>query len=169
MIKGILALFRSGLIFNPMVLLGILTGFIAMGSLEDKQLHDFYTNYHLYLLMLLVAGIYVYIFKRTYYKGGVITDWKATSQTIIGNFLMLVISFIFSMLFIMVMSFSGDEDENYDLPEFNQVTTDLKQNQQELQENYNAIMEAVDGPNAAQIPTATEPATPQPATQNTAK
>lgn len=159
MIKGILALFRSGLIFNPMVLLGILTGFIAMGSLEGEQLHSFYTNYHLYLLMLLVAGIYVYIFKRTYLKGGVITDWKATGQTIVGNFLMLVTSFIFSMLFVMVMSFSGDEDENYDLPEFDQVTADLKQNQQELQQNYNAIMEAVDGPNADRI------ATPEAATE----
>lgn len=158
MIKGILALFRSGLIFNPMVLLGILTGFTAMGTLEDEQLHQFYTNYHLYLLMFLVAGIYVYIFKRTYYKGGVITDWQATIQTMVSHFLMLVVSFIFSMLFVMVMSFTGDEDENYDLPEFNQVTTDLQNNQRELQENYNAIMEAVDGPTAAQIPTATEPA-----------
>lgn len=108
--------------------------------------------------MFLVAGIYVYIFKRTYYKGGVITDWQATIQTMVSHFLMLVVSFIFSMLFVMVMSFTGDEDENYDLPEFNQVTTDLQNNQRELQENYNAIMEAVDGPTAAQIPTATEPA-----------
>lgn len=164
MIKGILALFRSGLIFNPMVLLGILTGFTAMGTLEDEQLHQFYTNYHLYLLMFLVAGIYVYIFKRTYYKGGVITDWQATIQTMVGHFLMLVVSFIFSMLFVMVMSFSGDEDENYDLPEFDQVTADLQNNQQELQQNYNAIMEAVDGPTAAQIPAQAEPLT-QPAPQ----
>ena len=71
MIKGILALFRSGLILNPMVLLGILTGFTAMGTLEGEQLRQFYTNYHLYLLMFLVAGIYVYIFKRTYRRAGI--------------------------------------------------------------------------------------------------
>lgn len=146
MIKGILALFRSGIIFNPMVLVGILTGFIAMGSLDDEQLHAFYTNYHLYLLMLLVAAMYVYFFKRTYYRGGLETNWKETIQTMIGYFLMLVVSFIFSMLFITVMSFGGPDEENYDLPEFDQVQQELKKNQETLQQNYEAILKAVDAP-----------------------
>lgn len=148
MLKGIAALFKSGLIFNPMVLLGIITGFVAMGALSDEQLHAFYTNYHLYLLMLLIAGLYVFFFKRTVIPNRDETDWAATSQTIIGHFLMLVISFIFSMLFIMVMSFSGEPDEDYELAEFDQVQRDLEMQTQELQQNYKAIMQAVDGPGA---------------------
>lgn len=148
MLKGIAALFKSGLIFNPMVLLGIILGFTAMGTMSDEQLHAFYTNYHLYLLMLLIAGLYVYFFKRTVIPNRDETDWKLTSQTIVGHFLMFVISFIFSMLFIMVMSFSGEPEEDYELPEFDQVQRDLELQQQELQQNYKAIMQAVDGPGA---------------------
>ena len=154
MLKGIAALFKSGLIFNPMVLLGIILGFTAMGTMSDEQLHAFYTNYHLYLLMLLIAGLYVYFFKRTVIPNRDETDWKLTSQTIVGHFLMFVVSFIFSMLFIMVMSFSGEPEEDYELPEFDQVQRDLQIQQQELQQNYNAIMQAIDGPaSQANIPT----------------
>lgn len=147
MIKGILALFKSGLILNPMVLLGIISGFIAMGTLEDEQLHALYTSYHLYLLMLLIAALYVYVFKRTYFRGGLETDWKETGLTALGHFLMLVVSFIFSMLFVMVMSFGGgEEEENYNLPEFNQVQQDLEKQQEDLKKNYDAIMNAIDVP-----------------------
>lgn len=146
MIKGILALFNLGLIYNPMVLLGILTGFIAMGALEDEQLHALYTNYHLYLLMLLIACLYVYFFKRTFMQNGYDTDWKATIQTMVGHFLMLVVSFILSMLFVMSISFGGAEEEvDYnELPGFTQVEQDIKNQQKELKENYDAIMKAVD-------------------------
>jgi len=146
MIKGILALFTSGLIFNPMVLLGIITGFTAMITLEGERLRAFYTNYHLYLLMLLIAGLYVWFFKRTYYRGGTDTDWGATVPTIIGQFLMFVVSFIFSMLFVFAVSFGGDDEEAETLPEFDQIENDLKNQQQELQQNYDAIMKAVDMP-----------------------
>lgn len=148
MIKGILALFNLGLIYNPMVLLGILTGFVAMGALDDEQLRALYTNYHLYLLMLLIACLYVYFLKRTYMQNGYDTDWKATIQTMIGHFLMLVVSFIFSMLFVMSISFGGtEEDVDYDaLPGFTQVEQDIKNQQKELQENYDAIMKAIDTP-----------------------
>ena len=145
MIKGILALFRTGIIFNPMVLLGILLGFIAMGTLSDEQLHALYTNYHLYLLMLFISVLYVNFFRRTYFVGGLQVDWKSTIQTMIGYFLMFAVSFIFSMLFITFISF-GDEQEMMkepDLPDFSQVETELKNHQQELQKNYDAIMQAV--------------------------
>lgn len=145
MIKGILALFRTGIIFNPMVLLGILLGFIAMGTLSDEQLHALYTNYHLYILMFLITALYVNFFRRTYLMGGVEVDWKSTIQTMIGYFLMFVVSFIFSMLFVTVMSF-GDEEQMMqtpELPEFNQVEHELKLHEKELQKNYNAIMQEV--------------------------
>lgn len=146
MIKGILALFRSGVIFNPMVLLGILCGFIAMGTLDDERLRALYTNYHLYLLMFFVAGLYVFFFKRVYYRGGVETDWQQTILSMVGHFCKLVISFIFSMLFVMVMSFGGEEEEQYNLPEFDNLEREIRSKQSELQQNYEAILKEYDMP-----------------------
>ena len=81
-------------------------------------------------------------------QNGYDTDWKATIQTMVGHFLMLVVSFILSMLFVMSISFGGTEEEvDYDaLPGFTQVEQDIKNQQKELQENYDAIMKAIDTP-----------------------
>ncbi len=146
MIKGIWALFNLGLIYNPMVLLGILFGFVAMGTLDDEQLHALYTNYHLYFLMFLIAGLYVYFFKRTFMQNSYDTDWKATLQTMVGHFLMLVLSFVLSMLFVLAISFGGMEEEvDYNaLPGFTQLEQDIKNQQKELKENYDAIMKTIE-------------------------
>ena len=143
MIKGILALFRSGLIFNPMVFLGILIGFISIATMENDMLKAFYTNPGLYVLMMIIAGTYVYFFKCSYIFGKNDIDWKETSLTMFGHFLMLVISFIFSMLFILVISFGGTEESKpQQLPEFEKIEQEAKA----LQQEYNAIMNAIDNP-----------------------
>ena len=144
MIKGILALFRSGLIFNPMVFLGILTGFIAMGTMDNDKLKAFYTNPGLYILMLMIAAAYVYTFKCVYITGKSDIDWKETILTMIGHFLMMVVSFIFSMLFVMVISFGGSEEKTkaQKLPEFEKI----EQETQALQNEYNAIMNDINNP-----------------------
>ncbi|MBQ8870311.1 MAG: hypothetical protein IJ019_02920 [Alphaproteobacteria bacterium] len=148
MIKGILALFRSGLIFNPMVMLGVLTGFICMATLEDERLKALYTNYNLYILMFLVASAYVYFFKCVYFQGGYRIDWKETILSMIGHFFMLVLSFIFSMLFVMVVSFGGSEtqieSEKQVSADLQKLQDDFKKQQQEIQKNYEAIMKAYD-------------------------
>ena len=105
MIKGILALFRSGLIFNPVVVCGIIFGFIGMTALEDEQFTAYYSNPCLYILMLMLSVVYVYNFRCIYVLGKNQIDWKETSLSMFGHFLMMVVSFISSMLFIsMVMS-----------------------------------------------------------------
>ena len=105
MIKGILALFRSGLIFNPVVICGIIFGFIGMTALEDEQFTAYYSNPCLYILMLMLSVVYVYNFRCIYVLGKNQIDWKETSLSMFGHFLMMVVSFISSMLFIsMVMS-----------------------------------------------------------------
>lgn len=143
MIKGILALFSTGTIFNPMVWLGILIGFLAMIFLDSDQLRALYTNWHLYLMMMLIAALYTYFFKRVYYRGGIETDWTQTLAATIGNFFRLVISFICGMLFIYSISFGGDEDEDqYNIPELDQLEQEFKANQNELEKNYRAIMDA---------------------------
>lgn len=144
MIKGILALFNTGVIFNPMVLLGILLGFTAMIFLEGEQLKALYTNYHLYLLMFFISALYVYFFRRVYYRGGVETDWNQTIASMIGHFLRFVLSFICGMLFIYSISFGGDETEQEYMPEFDQLENEIRKQQNELQKNYQAIMDTYD-------------------------
>ena len=148
MIKGILALFRSGLIFNPMVMLGVLLGFICMATLDDQMLKFLYTNYNFYMLLFLVASTYVYFFKCVYIQGGYRVDWKETVLSMVGHFFMLVLSFIFSMLFVMVISFGGTEDatEQQTAAELQKLQDEFRQQQQEIQKNYEAIMKAYDTP-----------------------
>lgn len=146
MIKGILALFRSGLIFNPMVLSGILLAFIAMATLDDIMLKALYTNSGLYILALMCAGIYVYFFKPIYFIGGYKINWKETILSMIGHFLMFVISFVCAMLFVSAISFGTSEEETKQYPEIEKLTNEIKQQEQVLQENYNAILKAYETP-----------------------
>lgn len=153
MIKGILALFRSGLIFNPMVFLGILIGFIAMGMLEDDMLKAFYTNPGLYVLMLLIAVFYVYFFKCVYISGKSDIDWKETLLTMLGHFLMMIVSFISSMLFAsMIISLFSPrittnktnvintqiEQKTNSVQDFENIKNEIEQ----LQNEYNEIMKS---------------------------
>lgn len=59
MIKGIISLFTSGAIFNPMVLLGILLGVLCDVGLSGEEIKELFTDYNLYLLALLVSGLYI--------------------------------------------------------------------------------------------------------------
>ncbi|MFR8206725.1 MAG: hypothetical protein ACLU99_10735 [Alphaproteobacteria bacterium] len=63
MIKGIISLFTSGAIFNPMVLLGILLGVLCDVGLSGEEIKELFTDYNLYLLALLVSGLYIFGFK----------------------------------------------------------------------------------------------------------
>jgi hypothetical protein len=150
MIKGILALFRSGLIFNPMVMLGVLLGFICMATLDDQMLKFLYTNYNFYMLLFLLASTYVYFFKCVYIQGGYRVDWKETVLSMIGHFFMLVLSFIFSMLFVMAISFGSSEEqteqERQAAAELQKLQEDFRKQQVEIQKNYEAIMKAYDTP-----------------------
>ena len=147
MIKGILALFRSGLILNPMVFLGILIGFIAMATLDDDMLRLLYTSFSLYLLMFIIASAYVYFFKLVYFQGGRKVDWKETILSMVGHFLMFVISFICSMLFVMFISFGDTQEEQQEYQEIEKLANEIKQQEKALQENYNAILKAYEMPN----------------------
>ena len=64
MIKGIISLFTSGAIFNPMVLLGILLGVLCDVGLSGEEIKELFTDYNLYLLALLVSGLYIFGFKE---------------------------------------------------------------------------------------------------------
>jgi hypothetical protein len=135
MIKGIIALFTSGVIYNPMVLLGIIGGFAAMFTLDGKGINTLCHNPDLYFSMLALAGIYVIGFRRVI-NDDFRVDWPQTILRLVGNFLKLVISFFCAMMFIGMFSFDEDEIGSApQSPEEQQVEQELRQYQQILKDN----------------------------------
>ena len=112
MFRGFFALFVTGLIFRPMLLLGGLTGIVLYIGLESETLKRLYSNYNLYLLFLFIASLYVFFFKKTYLENGYDVDWKETIKTMVGEFLMLSFCFIMGMLLASFFDFSDIYEGN---------------------------------------------------------
>lgn len=109
--RGIIALFTTGILFNPMVLLGIIFGIIIMSTLDNDSIHKLFTSYHFYGLLLIISAICACTFKREYFSGGSRTNWKATLYGIPGQFFTLLAAIIFSCLFIFSFTFGEDDDQ----------------------------------------------------------
>lgn len=116
MIKGLIALFSSGIIFRLPILIGIVIGIVMMVSLSDEQIWAVFRNPLLYFFGLLVSFLYAFLLKRVYYKGGTIVDWRATFYSVFGHFISYVAAVIFSCLFVFTVSLGGfdNEDEKND-------------------------------------------------------
>ena len=112
MIKCILALFSSGIIFRLPVLCGIIVGFYLMFTHSDNEIFSAFHNPHLYFFGLSVCIIYAFFFKPIYKTGGGIIDWHATFYSLFGHFISYVVAVIFSCLFIFTVSFGGFDNEN---------------------------------------------------------
>ena len=69
MIKGIIALFTVGILFNPMAWLGIGAGCYMMMNMTMSQMHDLAGMWQVHAGVLAVAAVYSLIFKRIYYSG----------------------------------------------------------------------------------------------------
>ena len=98
MLKGLQALLASGLLLDPMVLLGIVTGSAFYFGLNSEQITAIYFDYRFYGLAAVVSVLYNFVWRPAYLRGGVSIDYQATS---------LVMSFI------SLISFGGDDGEDY--------------------------------------------------------
>ena len=58
MIKGLIAIFTSGILFRPMVLLGVIIGTVSMVTLDNNQLKIMYTTPLLYIGLYAIAFIH---------------------------------------------------------------------------------------------------------------
>ena len=105
MIKGLMALFTTGIIFNPLVLLGVATGLFAMARLTNEQIKDLFFDYHLYLLVLLVSAVYSFIFKKVYKDDGITPDYAAMAFSTLLGILKFAFAAGMSMAFVMMLSF----------------------------------------------------------------
>lgn len=107
MIKGIMALFTSGAIFNPMILLGIVFGILFEVKMTYEQMTEHvYKNYHFYLLALLLAAAYNFVFHKMYCgKDCDRLDMGAMVSNIIFSALKFVASSVLTIAFIEVLAF----------------------------------------------------------------
>lgn len=105
MIKGILALFTSGAIFNPMILLGIGLGIFSMIRLNSDQIESLFMDYHLYVLVLVLSTAYVFLFKKIYKDNGRDLDYGSMIFSSITGLVKFVIAALLMMSFIVMISF----------------------------------------------------------------
>lgn len=105
MIKGIISLFTSGAIFNPMVLLGILLGVLCDVGLSGEEIKELFTDYNLYLLALLVSGLYIFGFKKVYKEDGIDLDYPPMIFQIVWGVVKFTISALLTISFIEMLKF----------------------------------------------------------------
>lgn len=105
MIKGIISLFTSGAIFNPMVLLGILLGVLCDVGLSGEEIKELFTDYNLYLLALLVSGLYIFGFKKVYKEGCIDLDYPQMIFQIVWGVVKFTISALLTISFIEMLKF----------------------------------------------------------------
>lgn len=86
MIKGIIALFTTGIIFNPMAWAGIGAGLYMMFNFNMSQIHELAQNWRVHAGVLAIAAVYTLIFKRIYHSGANGVNWKATIKGILGRY-----------------------------------------------------------------------------------
>lgn len=104
MIKGIVALITSGILFKPMVLTGIIGCIYLHYTVDEDKITNCFFNQNLYLICLLISLIYTCIFCRVYYTGGRKVNWKSTISGTLNNFLTLIMTLILCH----IISFSFD-------------------------------------------------------------
>lgn len=144
MLKGFLALFTTGLIFKPMLLLGGIIGIICYIKLDGAQLKILYTDWHLYVLFLLIASFYAYFFEKTYFGNTYATDWKETSKTAFKEFLLLTFCFFIGMLLASFFDFSMPETSTKSINYSEQAEIlELQKQAEDMMQNYNALLDSI--------------------------
>lgn len=114
MIKGIIALFTSGILTNPLVLLGIISGSVFYFCFDGSQIFGIYKKPLFYTLALVVSSFYILYFRRVYRPSGE-TDWSETLLAILGGTVKLVFASLLMISFISLFdlgSMSGEEEED---------------------------------------------------------
>lgn len=104
MFKGIIALFSSGEILNPMILLGLGFGFFAAFTMPFAKIIQLFSSYHIYVLIIVIAIIYNAAFRRVYKKSLSLIDYKEMTGNIILSAVKLFLASTLSVSFVYLFS-----------------------------------------------------------------
>ena len=105
MIKGIVALFSSGIIFNPMVLGGIFFAVFCMIKFDADQMREIFMDYNLYALVAFISFAYTFLFKKIYKEGGIEMDYTAMILYATAGIARFVLACGLMISFIVMLSF----------------------------------------------------------------
>ena len=99
MLKGILSLFTSGMVLNPMFLIGLAGGAYMSYYFDPEKIYSIFFDYKIYALAVAVGFIYTFLFNRVQkgYSGAV--DWAETFKQFITNSINLVVTLICAVIF----------------------------------------------------------------------
>lgn len=120
MLKGIQALFTSGILLDPFVLLGLVLGGFFYFNLSYEQVTAVYCDYRFYALALMLAIVYNFAIRPVYRRGGVSIDTKKTASNAVLSGLKFVLSSLLMMAFISFWSFGSDDSDYQSVESFEQ-------------------------------------------------
>lgn len=103
MFKGVIALFKSGIIFDPFVLLGIGLGLTYAFSSDKEVMENLFNSNSLYLLVVMLAFLYNFFIKKVFKEDGISFDYPRFIWNIVKSFAKFMISCVFSILFMMIL------------------------------------------------------------------
>ncbi len=99
MFRGILALFTTGLILQPMVLCGIILGCFFYVFFSGNEISEIYKSPVFYLAAVIPPAIYILGFRRVYHENGQ-TDWTETILGLFSGWFKLIASSLLMIAFI---------------------------------------------------------------------
>lgn len=100
MISGLKALFTSGVILHPMVLLGIFAGGVFTYKFDLDTIVSIFSYYDYYMVAASIAFLYTIFFDMMYKPRGYQVDWKGTMGRVFGSFVKLVLANFLSISFL---------------------------------------------------------------------
>jgi hypothetical protein len=88
-----------------MVLLGVICGFFSITKFSSEHIRTIMLDYKNYLILLIISGIYVCLFKKIYKDGGLEPDWLAIFIKILAESVKFLIAYVLSMAFVLIIGF----------------------------------------------------------------
>ena len=92
MLRGLLRVFTSGLIIQPMVLLGIGFGIYMCVNYNLQEIFAWLAVPQLYALAVVIAFFYTFIFDRVYMGYSRKVNWRGTFDRFVGHFFKMILA-----------------------------------------------------------------------------
>lgn len=103
MLRGFLALFRTGAIFDPFVLLGVIMGLATVFSKNKEAFEALYKNNSFYLLILLLGFLYNFFFKKVYKDDGETPNYLLMAWDVLMSLVKFIFSCAAAIVFVMML------------------------------------------------------------------
>ena len=104
MFKGLISLFTSGAIFNPLVMLGIVSGGWCYFNMSPDDIRTLFLRSEFYAVVAIVSTAFVFCFKKRFKDNGNHLDLGTMFLSIVAGIFKFFLSFILVVSFISMLS-----------------------------------------------------------------